>query len=325
MHFRSSDPIRFGFLVLGAAVGLSLTSPMAAQAQSFNIDFGEPGAGPPATYGAAGLAGVWNSIRGEHTTPSQSPQPHDYPLVDLNGDLTGVGLHQFGGTDLIWEPDPSVTGDDAILLYDAIITYSMGLQSCLYINGLENGTYEITTYAWRQNHPELMSDVHHDTNPEHQTIGGAWPGQHEFEITYARHEVEVFNGFLGPHAGLAPGSNPATGGPLNGIQLRLLTPTEVQSQSNQVDEPSLLAVQPNPFTQITAVAFALPESGRVSVTVLDASGRVVDTIANADYNAGRHVIRWDGTDSRGTPVERGVYFARFVSGTIESSTKMVLR
>ena len=104
--------------------------------ESINVDFGLPGAGPSATYGAARLAGVWNSIEGQHT-PFTDPQVI-YDLVDIDGEATGVTLYQFGGQDLVAEDDPSVTGDHALLLNDALVTHSQGLETCLWINGLEN-------------------------------------------------------------------------------------------------------------------------------------------------------------------------------------------
>ena len=159
-------------IVLTAALGIATPS----LGQSFNIDFGLPDAGPSPTYAAAGLVGVWNSIEGEHT-PFSNPQII-YDLVDLQGNPTGVTLYQFGGQELIAAHDPSIDGNDAILLNDALVTHSQNLESCLYINGLEIGTYEVITYAWMPNHPETISRVRHDFTPGVVSVGGAWTGAH---------------------------------------------------------------------------------------------------------------------------------------------------
>src|SRR5262249_4235073 len=87
-------------------------------AQSLNIDFGPAADAPSSTYAAAGLPGVWNSIEGE-----DSPMT-TYPLVDLDGNATGVSLYNIGGTDLIIGHDASVSGDDAALMNDALVTYT---------------------------------------------------------------------------------------------------------------------------------------------------------------------------------------------------------
>lgn len=204
-----------------------------AVAQSLNIDFGPPNTGPTATYAAAGLPGVWNSIEGQHTT---LPPQIVYDLVGLNGQPTFARLHQFGGTELLLTNDPSVSGNDAILLNDALVTHTIPLESCLFINGLQPGTYEVLTYAWMPNHPEIASLVRLDFNPNLIHVGGDWPGAHQHGITYARHTVEVTTGFLGLHSGIPAGGNTTIGAALNGMQIRkleaCLAPQIVNGQSS---------------------------------------------------------------------------------------------
>ncbi len=210
------------------AAWIALCAVSVATAQHINIDFGQPGTGPATTYGAAGLAGLWNSIEGEHTTPSQSPQAHDYALRDVYGLTTAVGMHQFGGLALIDDPDPVLTdADDAIFLQDGLITFNPSLDSCLYFNGLIPGTYEVTTYAWRPNHPEVVSESFIDNTPGVLLTSGAWPGAHAEGVTYVRHMVTVNNnGFMGPHSGLPVEGNTMWGSVLNGMQLRLMCPDD---------------------------------------------------------------------------------------------------
>jgi hypothetical protein len=61
------------FLCTAGAAGLLLACAAASQAASYNFDFGTNAGAPAATYGAAGVAGIWN------TTPS--------------GAATGTGFH----------------------------------------------------------------------------------------------------------------------------------------------------------------------------------------------------------------------------------------
>ncbi|MFT4538439.1 MAG: hypothetical protein ACI835_000873 [Planctomycetota bacterium] len=77
-------------------------------------------------------------------------------MVDLAGNASGVRMHQFGGQAWMDEVDPDLIGDHDALLGDALVTHSLTLDSCLYINGLQNGTYEVLTYMWRPNHPEVI-------------------------------------------------------------------------------------------------------------------------------------------------------------------------
>ncbi len=201
-----------------------LLLPASAAAQSFNMDFGPAGSEPPSSYAAAGIPGTWNSMQIPHTSPSSLPHASDVFLVDLGGNPTSVRVHQFGGMSLQTIPDASVTGDDALLLHDGAVTFSSSLETCLFINGLENGMYEVLTYAWRPNEPGYKEKVRLDFVPGTVSCGGAWTGAHAEGVTYTRHIVNVTTGYLGPHVGVLAGFDPATGSMACGMQLRKLTP-----------------------------------------------------------------------------------------------------
>ena len=196
------------FTALAFAIGV-----VPVTAQSFNLDFGESTAHPSSSYAAAGLAGFWNAIRADPSTY--------YVLQDVTGATTNVQFHQYGGTALIASGDPSVTGDDALLMDDGLITYNPGLDSCFYFDGLVPGVYELITYAWRPDYPSQMAKSFVDNTPGLEISGGAWPGSHVHGVTYARHIVTVDgSGFMGPHSGLAAGADQAIGAVCNGMQLR---------------------------------------------------------------------------------------------------------
>ena len=214
--------MRFALPTTLSALALAST----ASAQSFNIDFGPLGsAAPSSDYGGAGLIGHWNVLQAEHLSASTAPQPFDEPLRDLDGNPTPVGVHQFGGMALLDEPDPSVGGNVAALLTDARLTHSPTLETCLYFNGLETGTYEVLVYAWRPNHPSMRQVTRFDFVAGSQLCGGAWGGGHEEGVTYTRTIVPVTNGFMGPHIGVAPGANAALGAAACGMQIRKLSPS----------------------------------------------------------------------------------------------------
>jgi len=194
-----------------------------ATAQNFNVDVGQPGSQPPASYAAAGIPGVWNSVLGTHTPPfTPGPTPSDIMLVDTHGNPTGVGFHQFGGMDYVTANDPSIGGNPAALLNDYLATHSTSLEDCMYLNGLENGTYEVITYSWMPNSPSTIQNVRFDFNPGIDPVGGAWPGSHAEGITYSRRIIEVTTGFIGWHVGIPGGGATHPGAALNGFQIRLL-------------------------------------------------------------------------------------------------------
>ena len=135
-------------------------------AQDLNIDFGAAGTPPAPTYGAAGQPGVWNAIPAAHGTTTNN-------LVDVSGGVTAVSISQIGGLALLDDNDPAVSGDDALLLDDFLVTYNAGLESCIYLNSLAAGVYEVWIYA-RMPDAAVGSYTSVDQEPDtpHWTVGG---------------------------------------------------------------------------------------------------------------------------------------------------------
>lgn len=78
-------------------------------------------------------------------------------------------------------------------------------------------------------------------------------------------------------------------------------------------------VWPNPVRSGHAtLSFALPTATHAKVALYDVTGRLVRTVADRDYAAGRYVLAFDSHDDRGNAMAPGMYLARFQSemGTI---------
>ena len=80
-----------------------------------------------------------------------------------------------------------------------------------------------------------------------------------------------------------------------------------------------LSAQPNPFNPATQLAFDLPQAARVTLAVYDVTGRLVRTLVDAPYAAGRYTVPFDG----GT-LPSGVYLARCDAGSVSLTRKLVL-
>jgi hypothetical protein len=86
----------------------------------------------------------------------------------------------------------------------------------------------------------------------------------------------------------------------------------------------LLGNRPNPFNPSTLIAYELPAAGRWQVTLYDAQGRRLRTLADGWQLAGRQELRWDGRSEHGAALGSGLYFVR-VSGPAGSvSGKLLL-
>ncbi len=97
-----------------------------------------------------------------------------------------------------------------------------------------------------------------------------------------------------------------------------------------VEEPAVplaFAVRqnyPNPFRGGTTLAFDLPRPAETTVEVYNVAGRRVTVLADRDFPAGRHSVRWDGRDADGHAVSAGIYFYRVASGANEAMRKMIV-
>ncbi|MGH7598160.1 MAG: T9SS type A sorting domain-containing protein [bacterium] len=72
----------------------------------------------------------------------------------------------------------------------------------------------------------------------------------------------------------------------------------------------------NPLTQIS---FDLPKTSHVKIAVYDVTGRLIATLANERYQAGRHEIKWNVT---GLPA--GIYFYRMETDKFAAVRKMLV-
>ncbi len=201
------------------SIALVLFPAIVVNAQSVNVEIAPPGQVPSPVYGAAGQSGVWNSV---NTASGQ----FTFNLLDLSGNMTGVYYKQIGGSQLLSTDDPSTTGNDDAFLDDYLITYTPTLETCHFVYGLENGTYEVLLYSWMPNRPDVQGYNSSDQEPgyPHKVVGGAWTGQHVEGVTFTRHICYVTNNQIWAHSGIVPGHSAADGAAANGFQIRKLPP-----------------------------------------------------------------------------------------------------
>ncbi len=82
---------------------------------------------------------------------------------------------------------------------------------------------------------------------------------------------------------------------------------------------------PNPFNPTTTLRYYLPAACEVTLSIFDASGRLVATLVDRERReAGQHIGTWSGLDSRGEAVPSGVYFSMLIAGKDRLSNKLIL-
>lgn len=78
------------------------------------------------------------------------------------------------------------------------------------------------------------------------------------------------------------------------------------------DMLSLAPVRPNPAMGMASMRCTLPRAGRMSLVILDASGRRIRGLAAGEFAAGPHEFTWNGRMDSGASVPAGLYWAAFV-------------
>ncbi len=80
---------------------------------------------------------------------------------------------------------------------------------------------------------------------------------------------------------------------------------------------------PNPFSHETVIRFSLAKPCLVDLTVYDVSGRPVRTLCRRWMEAGRHELKWDGTDDEGRSLAPGIYLYRLKTPNYTATRKIL--
>ncbi len=83
---------------------------------------------------------------------------------------------------------------------------------------------------------------------------------------------------------------------------------------------------PNPFNPMTWIPFELNSPGTARLEVFDTQGKLLKTLADDEFDMGRHEVEWDGRDADGRGVASGLYLVRLtVAGATEAERLILLR
>jgi hypothetical protein len=96
------------------------------------------------------------------------------------------------------------------------------------------------------------------------------------------------------------------------------------------DEPSVTSLQivtrPNPFGHGTTLSYQLPGDTEVTLGIYTVSGTLVRSLVDRRVEAGRHSVKWDCRDNRGSVVSAGVYVCRLTTpGRLKTCKLVVFR
>jgi hypothetical protein len=77
---------------------------------------------------------------------------------------------------------------------------------------------------------------------------------------------------------------------------------------------------PNPFNKLTTIRYTVPISGKVSVKLYNATGRLIETLINDNLNAGTYSMKLSANK-----LAKGIYFVKYESSTNKSEVKLIVQ
>jgi hypothetical protein len=114
-------------------------------------------------------------------------------------------------------------------------------------------------------------------------------------------------------------SNIAGTGPWSDVSGFTYDITDVTGEAGPPTEFWISQNYPNPFNPTTTITFALPNTGRTTITLYDLLGRTVKTLINRVLGSGYHEIRFDAGS-----LPSAVYFYTIQAGGFVQTKKMVV-
>ncbi|MFQ5650277.1 MAG: SBBP repeat-containing protein [bacterium] len=81
---------------------------------------------------------------------------------------------------------------------------------------------------------------------------------------------------------------------------------------------------PNPFNPTTVISFAVPEAGKVKLTIYNMMGQLVKTLYYGQATAGEHKVVWNARNESGVKVASGVYIYRLEAKNFQGMKRLIL-
>ncbi len=97
-----------------------------------------------------------------------------------------------------------------------------------------------------------------------------------------------------------------------------------QSQTMEMVRELSLSVNDMSASGSVRINYQLPKAGSMTLSVFDASGRLVRMLASTEASAGNHTLSWNRTDDVGRHVPTGVYFVRLDNGAGTRTAKVTI-
>ena len=111
--------------------------------------------------------------------------------------------------------------------------------------------------------------------------------------------------------------------------VRLFSPAGINegeiTSSDLLTQTSLNCPKPNPVTNgVVHISFTISTSTNAALKIYDASGRIVKTLENRNFEKGVYNYNWNSTDDNNCKVSEGIYFCTLKTPNQTFTKKLVL-
>lgn len=104
------------------------------------------------------------------------------------------------------------------------------------------------------------------------------------------------------------------------------TTKQIAPPAKELNE-SIKTNYPNPFMPVTSININIDQNKapqHVKIDIFNVKGQLIRVLVDADFEAGKHDIIWDGLDDEGNKAESGIYFYKSSIDGIEIGTKKII-
>ena len=284
-------------------------------------------------YVAAGLVGQMEGSIAWHSPTTENPKvgsTEEWEIWNATGDAHPVHLHQvhfevLGRQEIVW--DSATNEDDRVLDPDGVTapapagngTYLV-TQSVVQHNGAIGEGFKFANLTYGPAVNLAGSDGYVENTAKDMVT--ALPGQiTRIKATFDKPGRYVWHCHILSHEDHEMMRILQVGSVLGGPK-----PNAHVAETASV-KPTTYALEqnyPNPFNPNTTIRFQIPNDEKVELKIYNILGREIRTLTNKRYEAGQHIVYWNGRDNHNKPVASGLYFYKISAGSFVKIKKMSL-
>lgn len=249
---------------------------------------------------------------------------HDIDLTTIGADMALWG-HTHSNTDDYTHPYNIGTDNvcNETMAYRVIRVNNAELtpENTIYVNGIgENLTIE---YNEENNglYDSLSATItnNHDKTFQHGIV--------KFNMPLSEYGYTITNGTL--KQVIPNGSHNICYVNVSIEQSSTITTSIVKNTPNTISALEVIGKisqnYPNPFLHLTQIDFKLTKRAHVELIIYNATGQKVKDLLSQTMQQGPHSIQWDGTNSSGAAVPKGVYFYKFIVNNKQIASKQIIK